>query len=373
VLDEWKIKCLVPDLPSLDEVAPYIRQMDAARWYSNFGPIVTAFEGKMQAFLAAQSPALGARDAHVVSFSSATTALELMLRGSGLAEGTRILTPALTFSATAASIKITGHVPILTDVDPITWDLTPEIARQVMAETPVDAILPVAIYGYPIDMDAWAAFQEETGVRVFVDAAAALGQQPVHPDIPVCFSLHATKPFGIGEGGLLVTGDADLAERARRLSNFAFVKGTSREVGTNAKLAEVLGAYGLAQLERFDHVYEQRQRVHQTYLQELGQDRFHPKSAEFVPGTLLVDTRGRAADATERLHAAGIQTRQWYFPPLSDHAAFADVAVVAPDGSRALTVIDRLQNSLVGLPFHAFLSDDDIKTVAAELRPAMGN
>ncbi|TNE67859.1 MAG: DegT/DnrJ/EryC1/StrS aminotransferase [Alphaproteobacteria bacterium] len=371
VLKDWRIKCLVPDLPELDEVAPFIRRMDTARWYSNFGPLVSEFEQAMAGMLAKTS-ALPADSLSVASFSSATTALELLFRAAGLKEGARILTPALTFAATASSIRITGHTPVLCDVDTHTWDLTPAIARALLKTHQFDAVLPVAIYGFPVDMDAWAAFQAETGVRVFVDAAAALGQQAVHPDVPVCFSLHATKPFGIGEGGILVTGDAELAGHARRLSNFAFIDGTSREIGTNAKLAEVLAAYGLAQIGRFDAVQTRRREVLDQYLARLGAGRFHPRINDFVPGTLLYDTGDRAQAAVARLNGAGIQTRQWYFPPLRDHAAFAGIEILSAGGTGAMPVVDRLQTGLVGLPFHAFLSGADIDEIAEGLEAVLG-
>ena len=362
MLEEWKIKCLVPDLPSADEVLPYLKRMEAARWYSNFGPLVGEFEATIAAFIGDMSPACSAQP-EAVTFSSATTALELLFRAAGLPERARILVPGLTFSATAAAVAITGNVPVFADVDAQSWDLTPATARKAASEGRIDAVLPVAIYGYPLDIDAWAAFQTETGIPVYIDAAAALGNQPVHPDIPVVFSLHATKPFGVGEGGLLVTADAALAGRARRLSNFAFDDGTSRAIGTNAKMAEAMAAYGLAQIERFSAVQARRRHVLDAYVARLGLEHFHPGTATHVPGTLLYDTRGHAQAADRALADAGIQTRKWYFPPLAEHAAFKDMALAGADARGLLPIIEDLKDRLVGLPFHAFLSDEDVAQV----------
>lgn len=366
VLEEWKIKCLVPDLPPVDDVLPYLRRMEEARWYSNFGPLVTEFEAKIAAFIGAMSPDY-TETPHAITFSSATTALELLLRVADLPEGARILVPGLTFSATAACIAITGHTPVFADVDSKTWDLTPAIARAALADGRIDAVLPVAIYGYPIDMQAWAAFKAETGIPVFVDAAAALGNQPAHPDIPVAFSLHATKPFGVGEGGLLVTANEALADRCRRLSNFAFDNGTSRAIGTNAKMAEAMAAYGLAQINRFSSVQARRRHVLEAYVNRLGLESFHPMTASHVPGTLLYDTRGNADKIDAALTGAGIQTRKWYFPPLSEHAAFQTLDKLGTDADGHLPVIENLKTRLVGLPFHAFLSDEDVAMVCAHL------
>ncbi|WP_020401491.1 DegT/DnrJ/EryC1/StrS family aminotransferase [Kordiimonas gwangyangensis] len=365
--DEWKIKCLVPDLPSAQEVLPYLERMDSARWYSNFGPLVTEFEARMADFIAQMSPTCRT-PLHTVTFSSATTALELYFRASGLPDGARILVPGLTFSATAASVAITGNTPVFSDVDPDTWDLTPAIARAALEKGPLDAVLPVAIYGYPLDMDAWAAFEAETGVKVIVDAAAALGNQHVHADVPVIFSLHATKPFGVGEGGLLVTSDAALADKCRRLSNFAFDDGTSRAIGTNAKMAEAMAAYGLAQIERFPAVQARRREVLAAYVSALGTKHFHPKTADYVPGTLLFDTEGKADAVEAALTSANIQIRKWYFPPLREHAAFRGADIAGQGVSNELPVIESLKSRLVGLPFHAFLSDEDISHVADCIR-----
>lgn len=367
VQDNWKIKCLVPDLPSAEDVLPYLKRVDQNRWYSNFGPLVREFEHTMASMFKEASPALAATRAertNVATFSSATTALELMLRASGLKKPARILTPALTFSATAASIEITGHTPVFCDVDSDNWCLTPEIAKRISEKHQIDAVLPVAIYGYPIELDTWAEFQRDTGIRVFIDAAAALGNQLIHPDIPICFSLHATKPFGIGEGGLLVASD-QLVERARNLSNFAFCDGTSREVGTNAKLAEVLAAYGLAQITRFPEVQARRKQVLDQYIALLGEEHFHPLTKDYVPGTLLIDAPGKAAALERALSDARIQTRKWYFPPLNEHIAFQSAEIIRGDDGTLLPHIDDLKNRLIGLPFHAFLTESDLQEIAS--------
>lgn len=370
MLEEWKIKCLVPDLPPVDEVLPYLRRMEQARWYSNFGPLVTEFEAKIARFIADMSPAYTTAP-HAITFSSATTALELLLRTAGLPEDAHILVPGLTFSATAACVAITGHTPVFSDIDPVTWDLTPAIARAAADRRRIDAVLPVAIYGYPLDIDAWAAFQAETGIPVFIDAAAALGNQPVHPEVPVVFSLHATKPFGVGEGGLLVTADDALADRCRRLSNFAFDDGTSRAIGTNAKMAEAMAAYGLAQIDRFSNVQARRGQVLAAYVSHLGLDHFHPKTTSHVPGTLLYDTRGTADSVDAALTGAGIQTRKWYFPPLAEHPAFEQLEKAGTNAQGQLPVIEDLKSRLVGLPFHAFLSDADVAAVCSHLPAAL--
>ncbi|WP_374764224.1 DegT/DnrJ/EryC1/StrS family aminotransferase [Yunchengibacter salinarum] len=368
----WRIPCLVPDLPGAADVHPYLAEMHAARWYSNFGPLVTRFEAAMGAFLAA-SRVDGDAPLHVVSVASATGGLDLAVLAADLPPRSRILVPAVTFPATLLAVHRAGHVPVIADVDPQCWALTPTIARQALSGADIAAVMPVAPFGYPLPTADWAAFQAETGAPVLMDVAASLGQQLVHGDVPAVFSLHATKPFGVGEGGLVVTGSASLADRVRRQSNFGFSRGVIVEPGTNAKMAEVLAAYGLAQLDRWQDVRAARLALAARYRAALDRaglaDRLGlgPLCEGISPATFPVDTGERAGPVMAALAAAGIQTRQWYLPPLHHHPAFADCARVSGD----LPVADRLHRSLVGLPFHVFLSDGELDSVCATLKDAL--
>ena len=355
--------CLVPDLPAPEAILPFLQEMHQTRWYSNFGPLVQRFEAAMARFIAPDTDGV-----HVVSFSSATSALELMLRASTLQKGARILMPALTFPATALAAIREGFTPVFADVDQNNWALTPEIAKKCLSHTDFDAVMPVAPFGHPVAVAPWAQFQAEAGKRVFVDAAAALGQQPFHPDIPVCFSLHATKPFGVGEGGLLVTTDADLAHDARLMSNFGFVKGQVMLPGTKAKMGEYFAAMGLAQLARWQGVQARRREIYKCYRNAIAPlpapHGFIDSPAESLPAVLTVHTRSRAAAVAQAMTANGIQTRRWYLPTLDQHPALKNCDTVAAGGMGALPVCEGLSESLIGLPFHSFLSDGDIHFIS---------
>ncbi len=260
MIETYKIQCLVPDLPEPREVLPYLEEMHAARWYSNFGPLNTRFETAMKSFIngGASGP-----DIDVVTFTSATTALEAALRSLGLRDGARILIPTLTFPATATAVINAGYTPVLSDVDADSWEMLPRHAHDMMTGQAIDAVMPVSAYGKPIPTREWDHFVQETGVPVVADTAAALGQQPAGEHIHLAFSLHATKPFSVGEGGLLVTPDTELAKRARSWSNFGFSGpgGVISQIGTNAKMGEYYAATGLAQIERWTHIKARRQAV----------------------------------------------------------------------------------------------------------------
>ena len=361
---DWSIKCLVPDLPAPEDILPYLRTMHDNRWYSNFGPLVNRFERDMAAFLTETD----GRPLHAVAVSSATAALDLMLRAADLPEGAHILLPAVTFPATILTVMNAGYTPVIADVDPVTWDLTPMIATAITASMPIAAVMPVAPFGYGLDIAGWQGFRGDTGLPVFFDAAAVLGQQPVSADMPTAFSLHATKPFGVGEGGLLVTGDADHAARIRRIANFGFDQGVIVEPGGNSKMAEYFAGVALAQMDRWPGLLSRRRALYQFYEKTLaGQglgDMLRRRPGGVVPATLPLDTRGRARDLMAAFTARGIQHRQWYLPPLHRHPAFADCMRAA----ETLPVSDRLNDSLVGVPFHGFLTETDIMTVCDTVR-----
>lgn len=367
--ESFKIQCLVPDLPSPQDTAPFLEEMHAARWYSNFGPLNKRFEQSLQGFIGGRE---GDTTNHVVTFTSATTALEGAMRALGLPEGARVLIPALTFPATATAIINAGFVPVLSDVCCDSWEMLPSHATAAMANGPIHAIMPVAVYGKPVDVLAWDAFSRATGLPVVVDAAAALGQQPCGELVHLAFSLHATKPFSVGEGGLLVTPDPTLAEKARSWSNFGFAGpgGVISHIGTNAKMGEYYAAVGLAQMNRWPEVVARRQAVLDFYRSALAPldnlIKWQAASAPFLPGTFVVHTDGKAKATAGALAAAGIHSRFWYLPPLYEHPALKGL-VEGLDLSACFPVIEELKHSLLGLPFHGFLTRDDVDQVSSVL------
>ncbi|SDE71864.1 DegT/DnrJ/EryC1/StrS family aminotransferase [Kordiimonas lacus] len=362
----YRIHCLVPDLPTPEAVLPFLEEMHENRWYSNFGPLVKRFEAELTAFLGREN---GAEGCHVATFSSATTAMELALKAMKLPAGANVLVPAVTFPATALVAMNAGLTPVLADVDLESWELTPDIARAALAQGEYAAVIPVAAFGRPVDPAPWVAFQKETGVPVILDVAAALGQQDIHKDLTYCFSLHATKPFGVGEGGLLVSSDEAMITLSRSLSNFGFQgpAGVVLEAGTNAKFPEYFASVGLVQIARWYEVSERRQAVLDKYLTGLKKAGnsivLQQGTGDFIPAVFPIYMPGKAEKLVARMDAAGIQTRRWYLPPLYDHPALGHLPYADKTSDMPFAGCEKLRTGLVGLPFHAFLSDEDIKEI----------
>jgi len=370
------IPLLVPDLPSAAELLPYLRRIDAARWYTNFGPLAREFEGRIEARIADT----GEPRQCVVSVSNATLGLEIALMALDLPRGSRVLMPSLTFVATATAAIRAGHVPLFCDIDPDTWLMTPEIAERAIGSGRVDAVMPVATYGCPCDAQAWDRFAKHTGLPVVIDAAGAYGNQVCGERFVTVFSLHATKALAAAEGGLVLSADQGYANRVRQASNFgidpsnvdeksAGSTGLLRQEGTNAKLSEYHAAVALAALARWEESASRRVVLHQEYVREINLEcpsvRTQARSVTGVYSIFPVclPHSARAVDAYRALEARGIGTRRWYCPPLNMHPSFSHLPV-----SGELEVCATLGERLLALPFHLHLQTGAVRQVVSALK-----
>jgi dTDP-4-amino-4,6-dideoxygalactose transaminase len=361
------IALMIPDLPAADAVLPYLRRIDANRWYTNFGPLVQEFEKALADQVGGSTENLG-----VVTAANATVGIEMALQALGLSRGARVLVPALTFVATATAVMRAGFEPVISDVNPHSWLLTPDIASIALPLTHVDAVLPVATFGCPQDVNAWQAWSEQHDIPVVIDAAGAFGNQPVGR-VPTVFSLHATKSLGIGEGGFIASTRSGYLDHIRQLSNFGFGPnhGDVVEAGTNGKMSEYHAAVGLAALPHWRARREIRLSLQDAYRRQLQrhctgvvlQDK-----PEGIPSILAValPAGADAGQVASRLAQLGIETRRWYYPPLFEHPAFATCQTTG-----ALEVSRELARRIIGLPFHVHLKNDDIATVCTELAAAI--
>lgn len=380
--DRREIPFLVPDLPQTDALIPYLKVIDENRWYSNFGPIVQRLEqGLTKRFF----PELNTQDERLVTCSSGTAALVLAISGLDLPKGSKILVPSFTFAATISAIQSAGHEPVLADVDENSWQLTTELAVDAIEQTQIHAVITVAALGMPVDVDSWEAFVRDTNIPVVVDAAAALGDQVISQSLTYCFSMHATKAFGIGEGGFVIARCLDEASKLRRLSNFGFQGGIVVESGGNFKLSEYHAAIGLAQLDRWDELVLRREKVRRFYQKHLmrflpfcdvqtkavARYERHQQVVEFSPYGFRSAVALKLKDqfsidiesVMDTLSRSGIGVRRWYYPVSHKHPIYHQVEKVGKHCEPVLPVSESLNQSLLGLPFHNFLTEPEIQYV----------
>src|SRR5689334_4622415 len=249
-----------PRLPSAEQLTPYLRKIDASRTYSNFGPLVLALEERVSAHY-------GLNAGTVATVGNATWGLALALAAQGAPKGSLCAMPAWTFVASAHAAVMAGLIPYFVDVDAKTWALDPAAVGATIARAPapIGAVMPVAPFGQPLDMEAWDQFRKQAALPVVIDAAAGFDSL-VPRATPAVVSLHATKVLGIGEGGFVISTDATTIADIRRRSNFGF--SADRQVvvaATNAKLSEYHAAVGHAALDSWQENRAQWMQVGNRY------------------------------------------------------------------------------------------------------------
>ena len=374
------IPLLVPKLPDLKALSPYLERIDLSKQYSNFGPLVKSLEGRLEKMFQDHTT----HTMHVTTISSATSGLELALYALGLAKGSRVLVPALTFVATLTAVIRAGFLPVVTDIDYDSWLLTPEIADAAIKKSGAKAALVVATFGQPQDTLGWSEFQKKMGVRIIVDAAGAFGSQWVNAsDVPVVYSMHATKSLAAGEGGFVVSGDMQFNRLIAQLSNFGIVMnldegqpiGYLSHVGTNAKLSEYHAAVAHASLDGWTHAAKGRSAMYSQYRQKLidacGSALIWQSGISLpAPNTLSVRLGSvKARESVEKLCSERrISTRRWYQPLLHHHSSR-----IKPMEILSCPVAESVAADLIGLPFSIFLLHDHLERIITAVKDGITN
>ncbi len=232
-------------------------------WISSEGPAVQEFEEKMAARVSRL---------HGIAVSNGSTALELAVRALQLPEGSEVIMPAFTIISCAAAIVRAGLKPVLVDADPRTWNLdVSQLAAKISGKT--RAIMVVHIYGLPTDMDPVLELAQRHGLRIVEDAAEMHGQtyrgKPCGSfgDVSV-FSFYPNKHITTGEGGMVLTDDAEIDERCRLLRNLSHSperRFVHEELGFNYRLTNLQAALGIAQLEKLDESVAKKRKMGRLY------------------------------------------------------------------------------------------------------------
>ncbi len=361
----YRLRYVMPDLPSADEILPYLRQIDANRWYSNFGPLEQAFrEGLAKRFF----PDVSAE--HIITASSGALAIETALIAHNFPLGARILMPSLTFVATAAAVVRAGCVPIFADVDPDSLALNADRAGYLARILGCSAVVPVGVAGIGLPIADWDSFAQDTGMGVIIDAAGSLGNQKISPYITLAFSLHATKPLGVGEGGLVVSTRREILAKARVATNFGLDEGRGVICGTNAKMSEYHAAVGLAQLNRLHTIQARRKVVLETYGQMLSPLAPQIKMLTPVksnPANLIISFHRPVVNkVVTRLSSAGIESRRLYLPPVHRHPAYVGYSCAEP-----LVQSEHLWAHSLSLPCHGSMSQRDVEEIVSLVAEAV--
>lgn len=322
---------------------PWFTEEDAERvgecvrtgWVSSAGPAVSEFEKAWAEYCGRK---------HGIAMSSGTTALEAAVAALRLEPGDEVILPSFTIISCALAVIYNGGTPVLVDADPLTWCMEAHRVEARISER-TRAIMPVHIYGQPVDMEPLLAIAARHKLHIVEDAAEAHGAEyrmrsgewrrcGSFGDMS-CFSFYANKLIATGEGGMVLTDSAELAARLRSSRDLCFQPGkrfVHEALGHNFRLTNMQAALGLSQLKRVDQILERKRWLAKRYRQLLAdvpaiaQPPNVPwaRSIYWMYGILL-DPNGAmdAAELAARLADAAIETRP-FFLGMHEQPVFRD-------------------------------------------------
>lgn len=371
-----RIQVFKPLLPTVNELTPYLAQIDRSRIYTNYGPLVSAFEERL-------ADLCGISRGLVVTSCNGTAALTQALLGvvgKEFNSKSLCIVPSWTFPATPASIIRAGFEPYFADVFS-DGSLKPASVEKLIHKLRdegrvVVAVMPVSPFGMPIDLLQWERFQIETGVSVVIDAAASFdsftridSHNFYISHLPVVISLHATKLFGVGEGAFILTSNKKLAESIRRWGNFGFNDRREAQVpGVNSKMSEVAAAYGLALLDKWGAVrmewaeLTEQFRFNVNKISFLEPEKIRPSNWVSSYGIVNFSESSINLDKVMDLMAQrGVDTRRWWGLGCHTQPGYINYS------RESMSETVRLGAKQLGLPFWRGLNSKEMDRVFAIL------
>lgn len=356
----------------------YVSECVRTGWISSAGRFIEAFEREWAAYC-------GRR--YGVAVSNGTVALQAAVAALGLEPGDEVIMPAFTIISCALGVIYNGGIPVLVDSDPRSWGM--DVRRIEERITPrTKAIMPVHIYGHPVEMDPLMKVADDYGLAVIEDAAEAHGAEYLTKRAPSpewrrcgsigalsCFSFYANKLITTGEGGMVLTDDPNLAERLRSLRNLCFQPGRRffhEEMGFNFRMTNMQAALGLAQLERIDRIVAKKRWMGREYTRRLKDVQSLQLPVEepwahnvyWMYGIVIDEETGMdAARLSQELLERGVETRP-FFLGIHEQPALRKIGLFSGE---AYPMAERLARRGLYLPSGLGLTEEQIDQVCNAL------
>ena len=363
------VRFQAPTLPGLREVAPYFAESEKARWFSNGGPCVSRFERACADYLGLEHSG--------VAVSSATAGLMIAIRACmGTATNSRrlVAVPSFTFIASVNVIAWSGFTPVFVDIDPNDWHVSSTSLAQLEAlGSELAGILLCSTFGTAPSAARRTELESTAralGVPIVVDSAAGFGSVDSdgvtlgrQGDAEV-FSFHATKPFAIGEGGLVTATSPDLLHTITQLNNFGFdqTRSVPGDLGINGKMPELSAAVGLAVLEEFDSILHARRNAAAWLRSELADRGIRFQAGSETSAFQFVPIAMPDAASRDRLlrnaQSARVEVRAYFDPPMHHMPVLADC-----QRTDALNVTDRLAERIIALPMANDITSQSLERI----------
>jgi perosamine synthetase len=327
-----------------------------------------------------------------ITVSNGTAALQVAMASLGLRPGDEVILPTFTIISCALAVIYNGAVPVLVDCDPRTWCMDiDQVEKKITQRT--RAIMPVHIYGHPVDMDPILDLAEKHGLAIIEDAAEVHGAEYLSKRGTLhsawrrcgnfgtlsCFSFYANKLITTGEGGMVLTDDLVLAEKARSLRNLCFETNRRfhhQELGFNFRLTNLQAALGLAQLSRIEEIIARKRSMGAEYTRrlaaidglELPVEEPWAHNVYWMYGLVLSEKTGMdAAVFGEKLKQRGIESRP-FFLGLHEQPALCRRGLFLHE---RYPVADRIARQGLYLPSGLALTTEQIVEVCDAVREVL--
>jgi perosamine synthetase len=362
----------------------YVTECVRTGWISSAGHFIEEFEDKWAAYCGMK---------YGIAVSNGTTALQVAVGCLDLKPGDEVIMPAFTIISCALAVVESGGIPVLVDCEPRTWCMDVcQVESKITART--RAIMPVHIYGHPVDMDPLLALADKYHLAIIEDAAEVHGAEYLSgrngkdPAWRRCggmgdlsaFSFYANKLITTGEGGMVLTSNEQFAEKARGLRNLCFRperRFYHTELGYNFRLTNLQAALGLAQLERFDGIVSKKRWMGQAYTERLKDipvlqlpvEEEWAKQVYWMYGLVLDESTHMDAVAfAQKLQALGVQTRP-FFLGMHEQPVFLERGLF--QGEHYL-VAERIARQGLYLPSGLALTEAQLEKSCEAVRNVLG-
>jgi perosamine synthetase len=351
-------------------------------WISSAGAFIERFESEWAAFC-------GMR--YGVAVSNGTVALQVAVDCLDLAPGDEVIMPSFTIISCAQAVTQAKGVPVLVDSDPRTWCMdVSQVADRVTPRT--RAVMPVHIYGHPVDMDPLLDLAEKHGLTIIEDAAEVhggeyLSRRGAAPVWRRCggmsdlstFSFYANKLITTGEGGMILANEPRLADRARSLRNLCFRperRFYHTELGYNGRMTNLQAALGVAQIQRMDQIIARKRWMGAAYTERLAGiaglqlpvEEPWARQVYWMYGLLLDESSDYdAVSFARRLHDEGVETRP-FFLGMHEQPVFQQMGLFLGEH---YPVAERLARQGLYLPSGLGLTEQQLEEVCTAVRKAL--
>jgi perosamine synthetase len=351
-------------------------------WISSAGKYINDFESGWSGYCGKK---------YGIAVSNGTTALDVAVHCIGLKPGDEVIMPSFTIISCALAVVNNKGTPVLVDSDPKLWTMdVDQVAEKITSKT--KAIMPVHIYGHPVDMDPILDLAEDHNLAIIEDAAEAHGAQyhSHHNNSDSwkrcgsfgtmsCFSFYANKLITTGEGGMVLTDDDALAKKARSYRDLCFQPSRRfyhEHLGNNYRLTNMQAALGVAQMERIDEIITKKRWMAQKYYQhlknipglQLPTEEKWAKSVYWMYGLVLSEEYGMTnTEFAKRLFEKSVDTRPFFIgmheqPALLMRGLFHE---------EKYPVADRIARQGLYLPSGLTITDEQIRMVVHAVREVL--